>query len=125
MKISLQDYPIEIKIGHYPDERKIKTRILLSFYITLKKHNKQNHDNLNNTLDYEVFLKEVNKYISCGLGATHLLESLITKLGHHIIKKYKKIEQLTINAEKVAITAYAWGRGAKISLEETFIYKES
>ena len=77
MRIKLNNFPIDLIIGHYAHEQKTKSRILLSFNIELKKIKDNFSDKLEDTLDYENFLKEVSLYVEKKLYKLYLLEFLL------------------------------------------------
>jgi dihydroneopterin aldolase len=125
VRIRLKDYPVDVVIGHYKCERQAKTRIILTFNLLLHTIRDGSYEKLEATLDYEMFLRKISKYVSSEMGVVYLLESFVNKLGKYLINEFSKIKHVTISAEKIAVQACDWGRGVSVAVEESFGLKKS
>ncbi len=97
MRIEIENYPIPLKLGVFPEEHVSEQDILLSLQIGVKLDRYKEGD-LGTTLDYAAILDFCDKLIKG--KSFRLIEDLVMLLGTAIKRNFVLVEQLTVAVEK-------------------------
>ena len=121
MVIEIENYKIPIKIGHFTEEQAFFRPVFFSIKATLNKQTVNEHDELEETLDYIQLLDSLNHYFS--KKKIKLLETVVFKTGHLLLERFPIIETLDVTVKKSFLSTPVT-KGATISLSHCFQRKK-
>ena len=117
MKISITNYPLSLKIGHFQSERSFTREVFISLELELKAANPKNLEDLERTIDYGAVLSFLEKKYSD--SSYHLIETLLYKVADDLMQTFPLLDKLKVKIEKTLIRAKLI-KGARITVEESF-----
>lgn len=122
MKISITNYPLSLKIGHFQSERAFTREIFISLELNLKTGRPKELENLETTIDYGAVLSFLEKKYSD--TTYHLIETLLYQIAQDLLQRFSLLDELKIKIEKTLICPKLI-KGSKISVEDSFTRGEA
>lgn len=122
LTIRINDFPVKMRIGVYPEERESAQDVILSLRMNLSRHvNPGQSDDLQKTLDYGAVM-------GCIAEVLHdreyqLVETVVNIVGELIMGSFPHVEKVQVTATKQKIPL-SIARGATFSVEQSFCREE-
>ena len=117
MKISITNYPLSLKIGHFQSERSFTREVFVSLELSLKAANPKNLEDLEKTIDYGAVLSFLEEKYSD--SSYHLIETLLYQVAEDLVHTFPLLDRVKVKIEKTLIRA-GLIKGARITVEESF-----
>ena len=117
MKISVTNFPLSLRIGHFQSERSFTREIFVSLELSLKAANPKELENLNKTIDYGAVLSFLEEKYSD--STYHLIETLLYQMARDLMEQFTLLDELKIKIEKTLVSP-SLIKGSQISVEESF-----
>ena len=115
MNLQIQNYPVFVRIGHFPQERLQGQNILISLDIELPPLPES--VDLDATVDYCHIFSLINDLLKD--QEIYLLETAVNRLGRGLLSRFSQLKKVCVTIEK-PILPEGVNRGARICLSETF-----
>ena len=117
MRLTIQDYTLYIKIGHFASEKKFAREVYLSldieFFLDVK-----NFDNmLQETMDYSAVTELIEDKFT--YKTFDLIETLVISVGRELICHFPRINTVSVKADKSFLSKKV-SKNAKLSLTHLF-----
>ena len=110
--IEIQDYPVFVRLGYFPQERLVGQEVLVSIEAQLHPSvDPSRGDDLKKTVDYGELLEGVNGVLK---GAEiKLVETACDQVAQKLMQSFSDIEKLTVSIEKTALPS-GIAKGARV-----------
>jgi dihydroneopterin aldolase len=118
MLITIDRYPVFIKLGHFPHERVLGQEVLVSLGVELDEALLADmHDNLDDTLDYGALIAKIDQEL--GDKEIKLIETAVLRLGRRLLETLPAIAAVEVTIEK-PVLPQGMNKGAKVSVHHRF-----
>lgn len=103
--IFVKDMVVDMEIGAYDDERGRTQKVRINVVVEPARWPNEAHDNLNETLSYDVIVNHVLRVVRTG-EHTHLVETVAERIAALCLQE-SAIRQVTVRVEKLEIYSFA------------------
>ena len=117
MKLTILDYPIYMKIGHFRSEKDFAREVYLSleleFFLDIKKFD----DKIQNTLDYSAVTRFLEDNFS--YKTFDLVETVLIAIGKDLICQFHRVNSVFVKLDKSFMSKKV-SKNAKLAMEHFF-----
>jgi dihydroneopterin aldolase len=117
VRIHIQNYPVFLRVGYFPEERVRPQEVLISLKIDLPLKQGWDHDSLANTVDYGQVICALDTWLTG--QEIPLLESVCCQTGRNLLAAFPGIARLWVKVQKPVIPG-GLNKGAQISVAQAF-----
>jgi dihydroneopterin aldolase len=118
MIITIERYPVFVKLGHFYRERLVGQEVLVSLEVRLSPEVIRGlDDNLEGTLDYGELFSAIDAEL--GDQEIKLVETAVLRLGRRLIGDFPSIASVEVRVEKPVLPR-ALNKGAKVEVRHRF-----
>lgn len=117
MNISIKNYPVNLKIGHFNEEKNFSRTVFVSLNMMCQKTKPTDLENLKKTVDYSKVIVFLEKEFTD--KSYDLIETLIYQLAGKLLQHFKLIQKISLKVEKTFMDSKLT-KGSTVSIEEYF-----
>jgi dihydroneopterin aldolase len=118
MRITIEKYPVYVKIGHFARERLVGQELLVSLAVDLLPQDFASMaDELEATLDYSQLFAAIDRELAH--HEIKLLESAVLRLGQQLLQSFEVIAAVEVRIEK-PVLPHGLNKGARVSIAHSF-----
>ena len=117
MKISINKYPLHLRIGHFDHEKQTPRTVTVDLILELANPSKDSLEQLEKTIDYGRVLEILENDFS--QSSVNLLETLSFKIAERLVNEFQLIEEISVKIEKSLMRAQLT-KGSTITVESSY-----
>jgi dihydroneopterin aldolase len=123
MLITIERYPVFIKLGHFPRERILGQEVFVSLEVELAPHLAAvMQDNLDETVDYAMLLATIDRELA--RQEIKLVETAVIRVGNALLALSPLIVAVEVRLEKPVLPE-GMNKGARVSVAHRFVRGEN